>query len=296
MEGSGREITAEIPVQSEEAAPLPSRTPTVIPRITFGAKTDLGRLRENNEDKFDFMLPEAPEVLASRGCVFAVADGMGGHAAGQIAAELALKAFLRDYYSSRAESPGDALARAMAAANAAVYDAARSNPNWAGMGSTLCAAAFVEDRLWVAHVGDSRAYMLRSGVLKQLTDDHSWVAEQVRRGAMSRETAEKSPFRNVITRSIGAEPAVEPDVSEHPLAADDVVLLCSDGLTGPVPDDEIRRTLEQEGTPSLAAARLVELANDAGGPDNITVVIVRVDALVRAQQAKRRWPPWRSTE
>jgi PPM family protein phosphatase len=289
MQDDGREITAELPPQpiARSVSPLKQR-PRVLAATTFGAKTDLGQVRENNEDKFDFLEPDDIEVLALRGCAYAVADGMGGHAAGQIASELALKTFLRAYYASHAESPGDALAAALAATNAIVYDTAAVIPGRSGMGCTLTAIAVVEDRLWVAHVGDSRAYLVRDGTITQLTEDHSWVAEQIRRGAMTSEAAENSPYRNVITRSIGAAPSLEPDVFNIELRQRDVLLLCSDGLSGVVRDEEMLKSLQEETAPSLAAAKLVETANERGGPDNITVAILRINDLSRPRWWRRK--------
>lgn len=282
-----REITAEL-IPSEAPRPTSSgkRAPSVTVRTTFGAKTDLGMIRENNEDKFDFMEPQDPELLATRGCVYAVADGMGGHAAGQIAAEIALKTFLKSYYASSERPPDEALAAAFSSANAAVYDAASVVPGRSGMGCTLTALAIVEDRFHIAHVGDSRVYLIREGVISQLTDDHSWVAEQVRRGAMTPEDAERSPFRNVITRSIGAGPSVEAQIVTDTVREGDVFLLCSDGLTSMVPEETILRVALSDLGPSFAAAQLVDEANARGGHDNITVLIVRIDAVT-----KRPW--WR---
>lgn len=284
---SQEEITAELP-----APPLPQehakpkKEPFVLARTKFAAKTDLGLVRENNEDKFDFMEPEDPVLLASRGSVYAVADGMGGHAAGQIAAELALKTFFKTYYGSLAANPKDALTSAVAAANAVVHTTAGAVPGRSGMGCTLTAVAVLEDQLLVVHVGDSRAYLVRSGELKQLTEDHSWVAEQVKRGAMTQEEARLSPFRNVITRSIGASNSIQPDIFSVPLQSGDLVLLCTDGLSGVVSDSEILKILSEEAAPSFAAAKLIDAANSAGGPDNITVLILRIDSLEK-QDDKR---------
>ncbi|MGC8833585.1 MAG: Stp1/IreP family PP2C-type Ser/Thr phosphatase [Armatimonadota bacterium] len=285
---SQEEITAELP-----APPLPQehakpkKKPTVLARTKFAAKTDLGLVRENNEDKFDFIEPEDPALLASRGSVYAVADGMGGHAAGQIAAELALKTFFKTYYESPAANPKDALTSAVAAANTVVHTTAEAVPGRSGMGCTLTAAVVLEDQLLVVHVGDSRAYLVRSGELKQLTEDHSWVAEQVKRGAMTQEEARLSPFRNVITRSIGASNSIQPDVFSIPLQSGDLVLLCTDGLSGVVSDSEILKILSEETAPSFAAAKLIDAANSAGGPDNITVLILRIDSLEKQDDKKR---------
>src|SRR5262249_44631572 len=156
--------------------------PRIMAVVKFAAKTDLGRIRENNEDKFDSYEPEDLTVLAARGSLYAVADGMGGHAAGQIASELALKNVIAHYYDSATESIPESLLEAMAAANETIHNLALMIPERSGMGTTLTAAVVVEDRVFIGQVGDSRAYLVREGKIRQVTYDHSWVAEQVRLG------------------------------------------------------------------------------------------------------------------
>ncbi|HEY3283828.1 MAG TPA: PP2C family serine/threonine-protein phosphatase [Armatimonadota bacterium] len=275
---SDQEITQEFEAGDLAEAPPAPPTPTVLAAVTFGAKTDLGRARENNEDRFDFQEPERPGVLASRGCLYAVADGMGGHEAGQIASEVALKTFFRAYYADASSSVDGALRAAVRSAHSLVTDTARLVPGRQGMGTTLTAAAVIGDRLWVAQVGDSRAYLLRDGQLRQVTKDHSWVQEQVDRGAMSLQDALLSPYRNVILRCLGASDNPEPDIYQEPLQVGDHFLLCSDGLTGVVEDHMLAKVMAEE-APTVAACRLIDLANERGGPDNITVVILRIDAL-----------------
>ena len=155
------------------------------------------------------------------------------------------------------------------------------------MGSTCTVAVMRENELYVGHVGDSRAYLIREGKLEQVTEDHSWVAEQVKRGALTEEEAAYSPFRNVITRSLGAQPEVEPDVYRRELEVGDVLLLCSDGLTGYVDDQTIFEIADSYG-PSLAALKLVQKANENGGGDNVTVVIVAVRDIARLGGRKSR--------
>ena len=254
------------------------RTPRFVPLVRFGARTDLGRARENNEDKFDFYEPDDPTLLATRGSFYAVADGMGGHAAGQIASELALKLVVAGYYDSVAEDPGEALEDAIAEANDRIHRVATEIPDRSGMGTTLTALALVEDLAIVAQVGDSRAYLIRDGAIRQVTSDHSWVAEQVRLGGMTLEQAEQSPYRNVITRSIGTMAFVEPDLYREEVLAGDRWLLCTDGLTGHVADEELLRVVTGA-APCEACRQLVELANARGGRDNITVCVVEVRSL-----------------
>jgi serine/threonine protein phosphatase PrpC len=273
---------------TQELAPLPERPPgppwRQTPReevlVSLGAATSLGRARDVNEDKYAFFLPDDEVTVASRGSLFAVADGMGGHAAGQIASEIALDALIETYYGRTDSPPAEALLAATQRANRAVYSASRARPSLAGMGTTLTAAAFVEGQLVYAHVGDSRGYLLRDGALTQFTTDHSWVAEQVQGGLMSEDEARRSPNRNVITRCIGLEAQVAVDVDSFPVANGDVALLCSDGLVAHVSDAEIRDALGHYG-PSAAARLLVYLANEGGGTDNTTVLVVRVQQVRR---------------
>lgn len=280
-EEDGREITAKL--LREELVrgwrERPECTPRAVPVVRFGAKTDLGRVRENNEDKFDFYEPEDPTLLATRGCFYAVADGMGGHAAGQIASELALKNVIAHYYDNATDSIPIALLEAIAAANEAIHNIALMITERSGMGTTLTAAIVVEDRVFIGQVGDSRAYLIRSGGIRQVTFDHSWVAEQVRLGGLTAEEAEFSPYRNVITRSIGTQPVVEPDVFEETAEVGDVWVLCTDGLTSHVEDEEIRLIASTQG-PSEAARQLIELANARGGRDNITVLVLSIRDVV----------------
>lgn len=271
------ETTAEYAVQ--ELAPRVALQ--VRPSVTVAAKTDLGRVRENNEDKFEYFLPSSDDALASRGLIFVVCDGMGGHEAGQIASELACKTFIEVYRNHPAEDPGEAARSAAASANRFVLDVARAVPSRRGMGTTLSALMIVQDRAYVAQVGDSRVYRLRNEELVQLTTDHTWVEETVAMGTMAREEAERHQYKHVLTRAIGTEAEVRTDIFEEGVSVGDVYLLCSDGLTNHVSDDEIERTLAASG-PSEASWALVTKALLGGGSDNTTVIVVRVDGLERA--------------
>ena len=199
--------------------------------LAVAAKTDLGCVRENNEDKFDLLDPREPGMLAAKGRLYGVADGMGGHSAGQIASELALKTVIRAYYSDPSTLLLESLTHAIRQANSLIFETAQMIPDRRDMGTTLTLALVHESRIYFAHVGDSRAYLIRDGGITQITHDHSWVAEQVNLGTLTLEQAQQSPFRNIITRSIGTQPQVEPDLYEVDLVAGDLVLLCSDGLT-----------------------------------------------------------------
>ncbi|HVK03082.1 MAG TPA: Stp1/IreP family PP2C-type Ser/Thr phosphatase [Armatimonadaceae bacterium] len=255
-------------------------TPAVRADIAWAARTDIGRHRENNEDKFDFFLPDDPMALAMRGRLWAVADGMGGHSAGQIASEAALKALVRSYYAETTADAPEALRAALTDANALIHQASKQFENTGGMGTTLVAAVVRDDTVMVAHVGDSRAYLLREGErLRQITTDHSWVEEQVRRGALSREQAEASPYRNYITRSVGVLDTVDPDVVTETLRPGDLLLMCSDGLTGYVDGDALEAILRRSQNPSRLVLDLIDAANDAGGRDNITALVLAVRAV-----------------
>jgi protein phosphatase len=268
------EVTAEYMV-ADLIDPVELR---VRPWVTVALKTDMGRVRENNEDKAEYYLPEDPSVLARRGMVFVVCDGMGGHEAGQIASELALKTFVDVYLNHPSQETEVALQAAVAAANRFVLDVARTVPSRRGMGTTLSALVLVQDQGFIAQVGDSRIYRLRGGTLEMLTIDHTWVEEMVRGGVMSRDEAERHERRHMLMRAIGTESEWTPDLFTFALEPGDVFLVCSDGLTNHVSDIEIESVLSEHG-PSEAAWRLVGSALMGGGSDNATCLVVRLDSL-----------------
>lgn len=289
MMNEDQEITAELNVEDLAAPPEESAgAETPVASLTFAAKTDLGRVRENNEDKFDWWEPEDSALLAARGRLYAVADGMGGHAAGQIAAEMALKIIGDAYFGGTRGSVEDALTRAIVKANTEIFDTARAIPSRKGMGCTVVLLAVVGESAVLAWAGDSRIYRIRDGRPEQLTEDHSWVREQVRMGALSEEEAHRSPYRNVITRCLGPEPAVTPETRREPLRDGDIFLLCSDGLTGPVDDDALAEIVASR-APAFACRELIALANERGGPDNITAAVVRLS--VAAGEPPEAAPP-----
>ncbi len=237
-------------------------------RVVVASATDKGRVRSSNED-----------ALWTGDSVFAVADGMGGHAAGEIASATALQPVqsLDGRVFANAREAREALANAVLDANQAVVDKAVAEPSMRGMGTTLTAAMFEGRRLHVAHVGDSRAYLLRNGELSQLTTDHTLVQHLIDEGELTPEEAAEHPQRSVITRAIGVSDQVEVDSLTITLEGDDQLVLCSDGLTGPVNDAEIARFVLGEDDPDTAVSKLIEAANAAGGPDNITIVLLRFD-------------------
>jgi PPM family protein phosphatase len=239
----------------------------------MGAATDVGRVREGNEDAF--LVDDAMGLMA-------VADGMGGHRAGEVASATALEA-LRAAITS-----GRPLRESIEDANEAVFTKSLTDNSLRGMGTTLTAGTLVTGgTVLVGHVGDSRAYLLHDGELRQITDDHSLVEELVREGRLTADEAAVHPQRSIITRALGVDASVEVDVYPVELAAGDRLLLCSDGLTGMVQADEIAAILRRESDPTRAATQLVDAANQAGGEDNITVVVVSVTdaAPVRAAPA-----------
>lgn len=232
-------------------------------RLFSGASSHVGLVRRQNEDSF---------VVG--GGIFAVCDGMGGARAGEVASEAACRALIR-LAEAGAVDP-KSLERAVHEANADIVAQSRQDRGLQGMGTTMTAAVAIPAGLAFVHVGDSRAYHLRDGALTQVTDDHSLVAELVRRGELSPAQAAVHPHRSIITRALGTEDTVEPDVFQTPLKPGDRVLFCSDGLSGMVDQDQIGRLLGQGDDPQAIADALVEAALDNGGEDNVTVVVIVV--------------------
>lgn len=242
--------------------------------------SDVGQKRQNNEDNFGIDLDLG---------LFIVADGMGGHAAGEVASRMAIELII-DYlrrtaasdepyltgFNTKYSRAGNRLVSAVILANEVISDTATSRPEWQGMGTTLDAAWLGDadhSRLSVAHVGDSRVYLLRAGELRQLTTDHSLVEEQIKEGLITREEAENSSIRNMITRALGYRERVNPDIIELELEPGDKLLLCSDGLTTMITDQEIHQIVMLNGNIATACQQLVAAANDKGGRDNITVIM-----------------------
>ncbi|MGI9188157.1 MAG: Stp1/IreP family PP2C-type Ser/Thr phosphatase [Gaiellales bacterium] len=238
-----------------------------------GACSDVGQLRQSNEDALLLSDP-----------VFAVADGMGGARAGEVASAMAVAA-LHGFDGGEQQ-----LAQAIEDVNLRIHDASRNDASLLGMGTTITAAMIDGEALVLAHVGDSRAYVLRAGQLRQLTDDHSLVGELIRRGALTPEEAERHPQRSVITRALGADETVDVDVLRVPVETGDLILLCSDGLTGMVGDAELARILRGGGDLNQLAQQLVTAANRAGGEDNITAVLLRIGSR-REEDTEPERPP-----
>lgn len=248
--------------------------------IEIVAKTDPGMVRSHNEDSV-FGNPH-------RGLVI-LADGMGGYNAGEVASGMAttvLSTELEAAFAARAPDTPEADGRSYAQAailervahtNAAIFNAAASQPQYAGMGTTLVLALFHDDRLTAAHIGDSRLYRLRGEAFAQLTRDHSLLQEQIDAGMITAEEARHSQNKNLVTRALGVDPQVETEIHDHEVLPGDIYLLCSDGLNDMVEDEEIALTLQALGANlELAATQLIQMANDNGGRDNVSVILVKV--------------------
>ncbi len=248
-------------------------------RVSWAARTEIGIQREHNEDKYDHFDPEMPHLLANRGRLWAVADGMGGHAAGQRASEWGLRFLLRHYFLATDSDATTAISAAIQNANDKLVDATKQHPEYQGMGSTLVAMMLIDDIATIAHVGDSRAYLLRQGAEpQQLTQDHSWVEDQVRAGTMTRDEAEQSRYRNVISRCLGMEGMPGPDIQKITVQQGDVFVIVSDGITRYMQTDNIAAIVSGKSL-SQAAMDIVDAANHMGGADNSTCVLVRIESV-----------------
>jgi PPM family protein phosphatase len=262
-------------------------------RVVGHGASDVGRRREVNEDSY---------LILPKNHIWVVADGMGGHAGGQVASTLTVEMVARSLIRRLSEAEevyrtdetaADMPALITAAIKescAAVFDSALHQPHLRGMGSTVTAMLVTGSVAWFGHVGDSRAYLVRDGKIHQVTEDHTWVQEQVSAGLITEEQARNSMIRNIITRSIGFERDVRVDVGAVPLVRGDQFLLCSDGLTGHVEDDELLEMIELNHRRSVPA-QLIDLANSRGGEDNTTVILTTVvSRRGHGRSSKRRKP------
>ena len=244
-------------------------------QLSVAAGTDVGRIRAGNEDS---LYADADQ---ERG-LFIVADGMGGHAAGEIASEMAVKivaselAPVRDLHGPE---PLRAMADALRAANRAIFERTIVEADKQGMGTTASCIMMGAGRFIIGHIGDSRIYLLRDGNFRQITKDHSYVQEQVDAGFLTLEQARYHPYSNVITRCVGANASVEADVLQGELQAGDLYLLCSDGLTGMVEDPQLKKIMETKASPGKMVDSMITEANKRGGLDNITAIVVQVLTL-----------------
>jgi len=258
--------------------------------VKMAGFTDQGKVRSNNED--------AVWVDADMG-LFLVADGMGGHQSGEVASGMAATTIPTNFKQlTKSGTAGEISNKSFSAetnrlgfcvkmANQMIFEASKRYPQDNGMGTTCTAALIKDDRLSIAHVGDSRCYLIRRGQIEQLTQDHSLVMEQVRQGILSKDDEAVRLGQNILTRSLGIEPEVKVDVDEHPLFPGDIVILCSDGLDKELKEDKILKTAQETSDPQALAKRLIDLSNSAGGRDNITVAVARIDKASFAESIKR---------
>jgi len=242
-------------------------------QYTCAGRTDVGIVRSGNEDNYLMIVEDG---------VFIVADGMGGHAAGEVASEMAVRIIARELGDLTGQTEAEVaerIRRSIVEANSAIFKRTLSEQDKRGMGTTATAMILVDGSYLIGQVGDSRAYVLRDDQLTQLTKDHSYVQEQVDAGYLSPEEARTHPYSNVITRCVGANVDVAPDVYVGSLRTGDVYLIASDGLTGMIEDEDLHRMMAQGQTPQELADQLVDEANRRGGLDNVTVVVVRIDGV-----------------
>jgi len=242
--------------------------------VEAAGRTDKGRVRSGNEDAFGLEPPTSAQARA-QGTLLIVSDGMGGHAAGEVASGLAVETVKAAFYREHGASTSDAIRNAIATANSVIFNSAEENVARSGMGCTIVVMVVQGSNLTVGHVGDSRGYLIRGGRARQLTRDHSWVAMQVEEGILTPEQAEHHPNRSLLMRALGRQPSVEVEIGQHQVQAGDVLLLCSDGLTGVVNDAEIGEYASRY-APATAADQLVNLANQRGAPDNVTVLAAAI--------------------
>lgn len=243
--------------------------------MRFAAKSDKGMVREINEDSYNIIGGRPGEPLA-----FIIADGMGGHNSGEVASKMAVE-FAGDYIQQfpgsfcREESIPTAIQEVMEKANISVYSRSKEHEANSGMGTTFIIAVVCEKKLFIGHVGDSRVYLIRESRIERVTTDHSFIEELIRNGSLTREEAENHPGRNVITRALGCSEDMQIDIYSCDMMEKDSFLLCTDGLTNMLCEDEIKEIIERFDEPGLICSELVRRANENGGEDNITVIVIK---------------------
>lgn len=265
----------------------------VLGKLSWALRSHSGKVREHNEDFAGAYAPTTPDDAWDRGPLFVVADGMGGHAAGEVASRLAVETLLSHWSAGAPDAPQQGMRGGIRKANTALIDAALEGVGRRGMGTTITALTLAGREALIGHVGDSRAYLVRDGACTQLTDDHSRVGELLRMRLITPEQAVDHPARSMLTRSLGGEMAVQPDVVRQSIERGDTFVLCSDGLWETVSRVEMGEVVAGIGTelatPADAADALIDLALQRGAADNVTVVVVRVssDRPIPAAAAKR---------
>ena len=250
--------------------------------LDVGTRTDIGLTRAVNEDNVTSVIPEDQQIMTQKGALFVVADGMGGLAQGDVASELAITTICDVYYQDTNDDIAASLHKAVERANLVIFERNGFQPELTkeikpvqGMGTTCVAAVLKDSTVYVANAGDSLAYIVHAGSIRQIAENHSWVAEQVRTGKMTQAEADAEGKSNVITRCLGVENTVDVYVGTEQVQDKDILVLCTDGLHNQVSEEEIRTLVEQY-SPEESAQRLIARANENGGPDNITAVVVRV--------------------
>jgi serine/threonine protein phosphatase PrpC len=251
--------------------------------VEFAQLSDPGKVRGQNEDFIGYAEPRTPEQARSQGWLFALADGCGGHDCGEVASRIAVDTLVSSFYANSArKSARTLLEELVQAANTKICEfSAEARPGGSAMATTVVACVLRQDRATVAHVGDSRCYLVRRGQAQALTRDHSVVQEQVKMGLLSEEEAAESEARHQLSRSLGTNPSVNAEVNEHQLVAGDVLLLSSDGLHGSVSPQEIAAVMSRFPDLQEAARMLVSLACEKDGGDNISIQLIRIKAVER---------------
>lgn len=249
------------------------------PGIEAASLTDVGRQRSNNEDSFLYWEPDSLQEFLRKGRLAVVADGMGGYEGGQEASRIAVETVRQVYDNFFAGNPQETLLQAFESAHQSIQRYAVEHPEFYGMGTTCTAVAIVDRQLHFAHVGDSRLYHIRAETISRLTRDHSYVGRLVESGIVRSEDAESHPQRHILTAALGSGRDLTPHIPDHPIPLEegDTLLLCTDGLWGLVPDQELAR-IAPAGSPAEACLKLVRMALERGGPDNVTVLVLRVSA------------------
>ena len=246
--------------------------------LTIGSATHVGMKKQENQDYHAW---HSPEDSSKKGILLALADGMGGRYGGSTASKIAVDVLIETYYKDMSHNISASLEKAFQKANEEVIARGRTDINLAGMASTLTAVVLKPDKMYYAHVGDSRGYIIHNNEIRQFTEDHSFVADLIKAGQITKEEAETHPERNIITRAIGLDAQLRVDAPVEPeiIKKDQYVLLCCDGLHGVVSNEEIMSAVYEYKAPDVICEKLVERANENGGPDNITAMIARVDKI-----------------
>jgi PPM family protein phosphatase len=246
--------------------------------VEVAGVSDVGCQRANNEDSYAYWEPASDSEYEQKGRLAIVADGMGGHEGGQEASSLAVKTIQQVYSETPNGDPKAMIATAFHAAHDRIHRYAMEHPQLRGMGTTATAIVLLAKSLYYSHVGDSRLYLIRAGKASRLTHDHSYVNRLVEFGVITAEEAEIHPQRHILTTALGVGPEFTPETSEQPISLEsrDVLVLCTDGLWGVVPDEELAHAVSEE-QPAQACHVLIDLAKKRGGPDNITVQVLRID-------------------